>query len=71
MPQNTWVCAPGCNHSWNTFETGGRCPGCAKVWRDTQCLACMRFSKHHDWYHDLPPVDVDALLNDAVLPVLP
>ena len=58
-----WHCA--CGHAWNTFETGGQCPACKRVWRDTQCLACTRWSKHHDWYHDLPPIDVDALLEKA------
>ena len=56
-----WSCA--CGHAWNTFETGGRCPACAKTWRDTQCLACARWSRHVDWYRDLPPVD--ALLDQA------
>ena len=54
-PDARWQCA--CGHVWNTFETGGQCPKCGKVWRDTQCLSCRRWSKHHDWYHDLPPVD--------------
>ena len=59
-PEARWQCA--CRHVWNTFETGGRCPKCGKVWHDTQCLACRRWSKHHDWYHGLPPVD--ALLEE-------
>ncbi len=56
-----WSCA--CGHDWHTFETGGQCPKCRTVWRDTQCLACQKWSKHHDWYRDLPPVD--ALLQEA------
>lgn len=56
-----WSCR--CGHVWNTFDTGGRCPACQTVWRDTQCLACQKWSKHHDWYHDLPPVD--ALLDEV------
>jgi hypothetical protein len=27
-----WVCSPGCGHLWNTFETRGVCPACAKHW---------------------------------------
>ena len=50
-----WACAY--SHAWGTFGTGGRCPSCRTVWRDTQCLACARRSKHHDGYRDLPPVD--------------
>ena len=60
-PSDLWSCA--CGHDWHTFDTGGQCPACGAVWRDTQCLACARWSKHHDWYRDLPPVD--ALLADA------
>ena len=47
----------------DTFETGGACPACRHLWRETQCLACHRMSPHVDWYRDLPPVD--ALL-DAI-----
>ncbi len=56
-----WACS--CGHVWNTFDTGGQCPKCRHVWRETVCLACKRWSKHHDWYHDLP--SVDALLEDV------
>lgn len=49
-----WVCTRpiGCGHVWNTFATRGRCPGCGKQWRVTQCLSCKQFSPHEDWYHD-------------------
>jgi hypothetical protein len=51
--QSLWNCNPGgCNHSWNTFDTYGVCPGCGKAWRDTSCHACGKWSPHHDWYHD-------------------
>ena len=50
--EDAWVCAPGCGTVWNTFETGGRCPGCAKRWTETCCPACLRWSPHEDWYHD-------------------
>ena len=46
-----WSCVPGCLTSWNTFWTGGVCPGCAHQWTKTQCLDCHRFSPHKDWYH--------------------
>ena len=54
-----WTCE--CGHSWHTFDTQGQCPECGKVWRETQCHECHAWSPHHDWYHDLPPVDVDAV----------
>lgn len=40
----------GCNTFWNTFETGGKCPGCDHVWRWTSCLQCEGWSLHADWY---------------------
>lgn len=52
-----WVCGPGgCGHSWNTFETMGRCPACHKQWKETSCHACLQWSPHLDWYHDVPTV---------------
>ncbi|OFW06528.1 MAG: hypothetical protein A3H96_12710 [Acidobacteria bacterium RIFCSPLOWO2_02_FULL_67_36] len=45
-----WVCAPGCGHSWNTFETRGACPGCDKHWTSTACLRCHEWSPHIEWY---------------------
>lgn len=47
-----WICDPGCHHVWNTFDTFGKCPGCAYVWRETECLSCHIMSPHHEWYHD-------------------
>lgn len=55
-PDSLWFCSK-CGHEWNTFDTQGICPKCKYVWRDTQCLACHQWSKHHDWYHDLPLID--------------
>jgi len=53
-----WQCS--CKHIWNTFDTGGRCPNCGKVWEDTQCLTrpggCGKWSKHLDWYEGLENV---------------
>ena len=54
-----WFCADcdapeyfygGCQTSWNTFETGGICPGCAHRWIWTSCLRCGEWSRHEDWY---------------------
>ena len=55
-----WMCAPPCGMLWNTFETGGRCPRCAKQWHHTQCLACARWSRHEDWYHDDVPDETEV-----------
>jgi hypothetical protein len=46
----TWTCSPGCGHQWNTFETRGHCPECAKQWVETACLKCGQWSRHDDWY---------------------
>lgn len=53
-----WSCLPRCGTVWNTFATGGLCPGCGVRWQRTQCLACSAVSPHRDWYHD--PMDDDA-----------
>lgn len=45
-----WLCNPGCNHTWNTFETHGVCPSCSKHWAETACLACSVWSLHASWY---------------------
>ncbi|AKF08407.1 hypothetical protein DB32_005556 [Sandaracinus amylolyticus] len=45
-----WQCE--CLHVWNTFDTRGRCPACAKQWRMTQCLRCHALSSHDDWYEE-------------------
>ena len=42
----------GCGTFWNTFETGGACPGCGHLWRWTSCLRCDGWSLHADWYAD-------------------
>src|SRR5688572_30704191 len=51
VPSSRWICL--CRCSWNTFDTGGVCPDCGKAWEDTACLACTRWSRHRDWYHEL------------------
>ena len=54
-----WLCWSGhgpeppfkaCGTSWNTFQTHGRCPGCAHQWQWTSCLRCTEWSLHEDWY---------------------
>ncbi|HEX8287550.1 MAG TPA: hypothetical protein VF556_06140 [Pyrinomonadaceae bacterium] len=56
-----WFCADcdypeyfygGCFTSWNTFDTGGICPGCAHRWIWTSCLRCAEWSRHVDWYEN-------------------
>jgi hypothetical protein len=52
-----WSGAPepffhSCGTVWNTFTTGGRCPGCTHQWRWTSCLRCGGWSPHLDWYVD-------------------
>lgn len=46
--EDRWSCQ--CGHVWNTFDTGGVCPGCLYQWKVTQCIACGRISPHSDWY---------------------
>ena len=46
--KDLWMCR--CSHLWNTFDTGGVCPGCLYQWTHTQCLACHGWSAHSDWY---------------------
>ncbi|TAF67855.1 MAG: hypothetical protein EAZ55_02220 [Cytophagales bacterium] len=46
-----WTCH--CGHTWNTFDTQGRCPKCLKIHQQTQCPACSQWSLHEDWYIDL------------------
>lgn len=43
-----WRCS--CGYTWNTFKTGGQCPGCSKRWENTQCPSCHQWSPHPDWY---------------------
>jgi hypothetical protein len=47
-PHDRWSCL--CLYIWNTFETGGVCPGCQRKWMETQCLRCRAWSLHEDWY---------------------
>ena len=45
---DAWACT--CGHLWNTFDTGGVCPGCLKQWLVTCCPNCGEWSPHSDWY---------------------
>lgn len=47
-------------HSWNTFDTGGVCPACSKVWKMTDCLSCHDSFPHEDWYHDDAGIALEA-----------
>ena len=47
---NRWLCH--CGNSWNTFDTNGNCPACGRPWSETQCLSCLKWSTHCDWYHE-------------------
>lgn len=58
-PTSQWGCVPtgapehfsdGCGTAWNTFETGGRCPGCSYQWQYTACLQCQSWARHEEWY---------------------
>jgi hypothetical protein len=50
--EDRWMCFPGCQHHWNTFETAGVCPSCQKQWAETACLRCTIWSPHAEWYVD-------------------
>ena len=45
-----WACS--CRWVWNTFETGGVCPDCGKVWEETCCPSCESWSRHRLWYRE-------------------
>jgi hypothetical protein len=55
--EDRWQCMPSCGTVWNTFWTGGVCPGCAHRWQKTQCLACGETSAHRRWYHERRPAE--------------
>lgn len=42
----------GCGTAWNTFDTGGICPGCGHQWQWTACLQCWQWSPHEAWYEE-------------------
>lgn len=53
-----WMCE--CGHTWNTFETVGKCPQCSKVHKVTRCPTvpggCGKISPHVDWYKNLDDI---------------
>jgi hypothetical protein len=55
LPSSQWSCLPVCGHLWNTFDTAGVCPQCDEHFEHTQCLRCLQFSPHRQWYHDADP----------------
>lgn len=62
--ESRWRCT--CNHSWNTFDTYGKCPACSKVWKHTACPSCKQWSPHADWYVDLSDIDISIVKEEAV-----
>jgi hypothetical protein len=54
-----WICDE-CRTKWNTFETHGKCPGCGKVFIDTQCIrrkgGCGQMSLNVDWYEPVEAI---------------
>lgn len=62
-----WLCSPGCNFLWSTFDTHGKCPNCSKLWQDTLCPSCNTWSKHADWYLAPMYVSVDPTPPPKVL----
>jgi Zn-dependent protease len=43
-----WGCA-NCQQSFDTFETGGRCPHCGAQYGVTTCLDCRRSAAQQEW----------------------
>lgn len=64
-PSDLWVCSRNDYGTvWNTFWTGGVCPGCAYQWRNTSCLSCDAFPSHKSWYHYPPPPECEVVEKD-------
>lgn len=60
--EDRWECSrTDCGTVWNTFWTGGVCPGCSYQWKNTQCLRCMEMSPHKSWYHFPDPEEGEAV----------
>lgn len=58
-PSYLWICFPGCETQWDTFATGGRCPGCGRQWTHTSCPDCCRLSPHEQWYRESDAATAD------------
>ena len=63
-----WYCDK-CSHIWNTFDTGGKCPGCGHVHRYTQCPRCHKMSPHAEWY-DWGEMDGEFVVEEEVKEVV-
>jgi len=64
-PDVLWSCS--CGHLWHTFDTHGVCPGCGKVWKETQCHifpGCGQWSDHEDWYHEDDDLTLEEYLEE-------
>lgn len=73
--QPYWQCTT-CEHSWDTFETGARCPNCSHQYEMTQCIhhagGCNESSPHLDWYKGLDKWlkrEVDAVKDIVLTPI--
>ena len=65
-PGDRWCCTrSGCGTEWNTFWTRGVCPGCAYLWRNTQCYGCWEMSPHESWYHFLALREAEEVSEQA------
>ncbi len=61
-----WHCH--CGHTWNVFETIGRCPACHFQHENTQCVphagGCDKHSPHLDWYEGLDKI-IEELIEEV------
>jgi hypothetical protein len=61
-----WQCQ--CGHTWNTFETAGRCPKCHYEHEYTACVpfagGCEAISPHLDWYDGLDKI-IEELIEEV------
>jgi Zn-dependent protease len=48
-----WTCSR-CRTRFDTFATGGRCPGCDGRFEMTTCPECLKASPFVDWYRQPP-----------------
>lgn len=68
MPQlsDRWMCSPPCGCVWTTFEACGVRTQCGRNWEDTQCLACHRWLRHAESYHEFVPGEEEAETHSLV-----
>jgi hypothetical protein len=60
-----WTCT--CRHTWNTFETKGKCPNCGIQWEETSCIGCKQSSLHKNWYKTEEEIKLKEANEDGVL----